>query len=116
MVQQYYSFWSSSGCKEHRNNVGETSTNVEEYVEYCERKTKARTGDNPRDIRKIKPKTFSVPGSEENDPVGACKLYAEKRPTEMNASDAPFYLAINICTKRDSSKPWFKKSAVGVKN
>ena len=55
---------------------------------------------------------FSVPGSEK-DPVAAYKLYAKKRPTEMNDSDAPVYLAVNNCTKQESSKPWFKKSAVG---
>ena len=55
---------------------------------------------------------FSVPGSEK-DPVAAYQLYAKKRPTKMNDSDAPFYLAINNCTKQESSKPWFKKSAVG---
>jgi len=31
----------------------------------------------------------------------------------MNNSDAPFYLVVNDCTKQGSSKPWFKKSAVG---
>ena len=31
----------------------------------------------------------------------------------MNDSDAPFYLAVNNCTKQESSKPWFKTSAVG---
>ena len=88
------------------------STNGEEFLEYSERQTKTRTGENPRDVRHIKPKMFSVPGSEK-DPVAAYKLYAKKRPTEMNDSDAPFYLAVNNCTKQESSKPWFKKSAVG---
>ena len=32
----------------------------------------------------------------------------------MNDNNAPFYLAVNNCKKQDSSKPWFKKSAVGV--
>ena len=41
---------------------------------------------------------FSVPGSEK-DPVAAYKLYAKKRPTEMNDSYAPFYLAVNNCTR-----------------
>ena len=81
-------------------------------LEYSERQTKTRTGENPRDVRQIKPKMFSDPGSEK-DPVAAYQLYAKKRPTEMNDSDAPFYLAINNCTKQESSKPWFKKSAVG---
>ena len=31
----------------------------------------------------------------------------------MNDSDTPFYLAVNNCTKQESSNPWFKKSAVG---
>ena len=49
----------------------------------------------------------------EKDPVAAYKLYAKKPPTEMNDSDAPFYLAVNNCTKQESSKLWFKTSAVG---
>ena len=56
---------------------------------------------------------FSVHGSEK-DPFAAYKLYAEKRPTEMYDSDAPFYLAVNNCTKQESSKPWFKKPYVGM--
>ena len=74
------------------------STNGEEFLEYSERQTKTRTGENPRDVRQIKPKMFSVPGSEK-DPFAAYKLYAKKGPTEMNDSDAPFYLAVNNCTK-----------------
>ena len=37
-----------------------------------------------------------------------------KRPSEIDDDNAPFYLAVNTCKNRDSSKPWFKKSAVGV--
>ena len=82
------------GCKEHRNMCwGDVqlrqSTNGEEFLEFSERQTKTRTGQNPRDVRQIKPKMFSVPGSEK-DPVAAYKLYAKKRPTEMNGNDAPF--------------------------
>ena len=32
----------------------------------------------------------------------------------MSHDKAPFYLAVNTCKNQDSSKPWFKKSAVGV--
>lgn len=86
----------------------------EEYLEYFKRQTKTRTGENPRDVRKVKPKMFAVPStSSEKDPVAVYKFYAEKRPKEMDVDEAPFYLAINNCRK-DSSKPWFKKSAVGV--
>ena len=89
------------------------TTNGEESLEYTERQTKTRTGENPRDVRQIKPKMFSVQGSE-RDPVTVYKFYAEKRPSEMNDNNAPFYLAINNCKKQDSSKPKSLKSAVGV--
>ena len=98
------------GCKEHRDmcwgdvKLRQTTTG-EEFLEYTERQTKTRTGENPRDIRLIKPKMFSVPESE-RDPVAIYKCYAEKRPTEMNDQDAPFYLAVNNCKNQDSSKPW----------
>ena len=87
-------------CKEHRDMCwGDVQlrqiTNGEEFLEYSERQTKTRTGENPRDVRQIKPKMFSVPGSEK-DPVAVYKLYAKKRPTEMNDNDAPFYLLENI--------------------
>ena len=68
--------------------VGETwqlrqITNGEKSVEYCERQTKNRTGDNPWDVRKIKPKTFSVFGSEKRS---SWRLQiTEKRSTKMNA-------------------------------
>ena len=48
------------------------------------------------------------------DPVAVYKLCAaKKRPSEMNHDNAPFYLAVNTCKNQDSSKPWFKMSAVG---
>ena len=89
------------------------TTNGEEFLEYTERQTKTRTGENPRDVRQINPKMFSVQGSE-RDPVTVYKFYAEKRQSEMNDNNVPCYLAVNNCKKQDCSKPWFKKSAVGV--
>ena len=57
---------------------------------------------------------FAVPASE-RDPVAVYKLYAsKKRLSEMNHDNATFYLAVNTCKNQDSSKPWFKKSAVGL--
>ena len=50
----------------------------------------------------------------EKDPRFVYKLYAEKRPREMNTDEAPFYLAINHCKKALSDKLWFKKSALGA--
>ena len=63
------------------------TTDGEEFLEYSERQTRTRTSENPRDVTQIKPKIFSVHAIEK-DPVAAYKLYAEKRPTEMNYSDA----------------------------
>ena len=57
---------------------------------------------------------FAVPASE-RDPVAVYKLYAsKKRLSEMNHDNATFYLAVNTRKNQDSSKPWFKKSAVGL--
>ena len=84
----------------------------EEYFEFHERQTKTRTGDNPRDVRPITPKMFSVP-SAENDPVFA--YTPKKDPRRCKMTKRRFnYLAVNNVTKSDSRKPWFKKSAVGV--
>ena len=55
----------------------------EEYLEFNERQTKTRTGDNLRDVRKVNPKMFSVQGSDKC-PVAAYKFFASKRPNGMN--------------------------------
>ena len=83
----------------------------EEYLEYNERQTKTRSGENTRDVRKVTPKMFSVPGNE-RDPIAVYKLFAEKRPAEMNSDDSPFYLAVNNLKKLESlsNKAWLKKA------
>jgi len=51
------------------------------YLEYCERQTKTKSGEEPRNIRPVKPKAFAGPdGPPEKDPVFVYKFYAEKRP------------------------------------
>ena len=41
-----------------------------EYLEYCERQTKTRSGEEPRNIKPVKPKAFARPdGPPEKDPV-----------------------------------------------
>ena len=89
----------------------QTSTG-EEYLEFNERETKTRSGNDPPNVRAIAPKTFAVPNNEKC-PVKAYKVYTEKRPAEMKTDDAPFYLAVNN-VKYGSDKPWFKKAPVGV--
>ena len=81
-----------------------------EYLVYTERQTKTRTGVDASNVRKVSPKMFSTGG--ERDPV---VVYREKRPENMMADDAPFYLGINF-TKKDGSKKktWFKLAPMGV--
>lgn len=105
------------GCQEHRDMKWgdvklKTSADGAEFLEYTERQTKTRTGAEPTDIRPVKPKMFSVPGSE-RDPVEAYRIYASKRPEQMRSDDSPFYLAINHTKLTNSSKPWFKTAPMG---
>ena len=105
------------GCKENREIIRgdvklfQTSTG-QEYLEFNERETKTRSGNDPRNVRAIAPKMFAVPNNEKC-PLKAYKFYAEKRPAEMKTDDAPLYLAVNN-VKSGSGKPWFKKALVGV--
>ena len=67
----------------------QTSTG-KEYLEFNERETKTRSGNDPRNVRAIAPKMFAVPNNEKC-PVKAYKVYAEKRPAEMKTDGALFY-------------------------
>ena len=98
------------GCQEHRNmrwgNVQlQTSADGTQFLEYTERqKKKTEWALNRKDTRTVKPKMFSVPGSD-RDPLLAFHLYAAKRPEQMNSEDSPFYLAVNLTKIANSSKP-----------
>ena len=64
------------------------SSDGTEYLEYNERQTKTRTGENIVDIRQIKPKRFAT--GDARDPVESYKLYASKRPYGFSSDDDPF--------------------------
>ena len=90
-----------------------------EYLEYCtERQTKTRPGDNPSNVRKVKPKMYEQPSlPPERNPVFVYKFYKEKRPKETLVEDAPFYLAINHVNSGQLAFPdakWFKPQPMGV--
>ena len=94
------------GCQEHRDLCwGDVKlckdAQGNAYLVYNERQTKTRSGVDASKVQKVSPKKFSTGG--ERDPVVACKIYFEKRPENMMADDAPFYLGINHM-KTDSSK------------
>ena len=90
----------------------QTST-VQEYLEFNEKETKTRSGNDPRNVRAIAPKMFAAPNNGKC-PVKAYKVYAEKRPAEMKTPTMHgFRLAVNN-VKSGSGKPWFKKAPVSV--
>ena len=89
--------FSLRGCKEHRDMCWSDvqlrqTTSGEEFLEYSERQTKTRTGENPRDVRQIKPKMFSVPGSEK-DPVAASVQIIRKKEANRNERQRRFILS-----------------------
>ena len=58
-----------------------------EYIVYTqERQTKTRTGSNPRDVRKTKPRAYVVP----EEPVAVYKKFRSVRPVETLDPDSPF--------------------------
>ena len=62
-------------------------------LEYNERQNKTRTGENPRDIRKVKPKMWATPENPNKYPVEIYKLYLAKRPDAYDAPDDQFYVS-----------------------
>ena len=112
------------GCTEQRNLrwgdvVLETDSQGKEYLVHSERQTKSRQGDDPRNVRPVKPRMYEnkeIPA--ERNPVNVYKLYRNKRPQSMLEPDAPFYLTVNHFKssvqgqQRDCT--WFKAQPMGV--
>ena len=53
---------------------------------YTKRQKKARTGENPRDIRPVKPRMYENE-SKERCPVQLYKAFAQRRPEDCNNAD-----------------------------
>ncbi|XP_060554752.1 uncharacterized protein KIAA1958-like [Ruditapes philippinarum] len=106
-------------CQEHRDMCwGDISLmaddNGHEYLQFSERQTKTRSGENPRDVRVIKPKMWANVVNHDRCPIAVYKLYAEKRPMNYSEFDHPFYIAtttIHLPSPRDT---WFKRNPVGI--
>ena len=95
-----------------------TDGSDKEYLEYStERQTKTRSGDNPHNIRPVKPRMYennAVP--KERNPVAAYKLYAFEQP-QGTLQDSPFYLSINHISSQKFAFPGlklFKSQPMGV--
>ena len=63
----------------------------DEFLDFHERQTKTRTGENMGDYRKVNPKMFGV--NSPRDPIAMYKADSEKRPDGFSNDDDPFYLA-----------------------
>lgn len=107
------------GCAEHRDmcwgdiNLKEDE-NGNEYLEFTERQTKTRTGENPRDVRTVKPKIWCNVANPEKCPVQIYKLYAKKRPSGYSEPTHPFYIAATTKPLPCHEDTWFKRNPVGV--
>ena len=92
--------------------VGCDSDGTKFLIYKQERQTKTRTGLNPRDVRKLKPKAYETPEIPDRCPVALYELYSSKRPEEMKTPDSPFFLSINSYPKKDGQ--YYKKCAMGI--
>ena len=110
------------GSDEHRSmQWGDVKLNRDlsgvEFLEFTERQTKTRQGENPKDIREVKPKMFAISDNRNRCPVEVYKAYAAKRPADYCNEGDPFYIAthtLQSCMKTNSQ--WFKRQPIGLNN
>ena len=107
------------GCQEHRDMCwGDVTLKRDdggrEYLEFTERQTKTRTGENPRDIRTVKPKLWANMNNPDRCPIKIYKKYAEIRPTGFSEPNNPFYVATTTVHHPSPQEIWFKRNPVGV--
>lgn len=108
------------GSNEHRDmcwgdiTLG-TDIQGQEYLEFSERQTKTRTGENPRDVRKVKPKMWSNNENIYKCPVAVYKQYSVLRPADFCRPEDPFYLATHTNPNNmKQTDQWFKRQPIGV--
>ena len=68
-----------------------------EYLVYTEKQTKSRQGDNPRNVRPVKPRMYENKKGSSQAQSSDClyKLYRDKRRQSILQSDSSFYLTVN---------------------
>ena len=83
------------GCR--GDIVLKSDSDGKECLEYFERQTKTRTGEDPRNHWPIKPRIYANNDaiSIDRDPVHVYKMYKEKRPPSTLEPDSSFYLSVN---------------------
>ncbi|KAK3099255.1 hypothetical protein FSP39_001710 [Pinctada imbricata] len=85
-----------------------------DFLEYHERTTKTRTGDDLRNVRPCPPRMYATPDNPSRCPVALYMLYSSKRPEGYSNPDDPFYLAAVTNNKNPTIRErWFVKAPVG---
>ena len=107
------------GREQRQLSWGDISLSVDddgdEYLEHKrERQTKTRTGHDPKNVRKFKPKAWENNDQPDRCPVRAYKIYRDQRPASMNNPEDPFFLSINHVKNRKPDTAWFKPVPMGV--
>ena len=83
----------------------------EKYVQFSERQTKTRQGDNKNE-RAFPPKMWQNKTNPTRCPIFLLNEYARHRPHSMCHDDAPFYLVINYKRLPDS-ECWYSRMPMG---
>jgi hypothetical protein len=91
----------------------DTNSNLD-YVEFNERQTKTRTGEDARNVRDRKPLPYETPANKYRCPVGMYKEYRNRRPRGFCNSTDPFYRAVVINKENPRiDDQWFLRGPVG---
>ena len=89
------------------NNNPFRVTRLQGHREMCSRgdvKLWRKTRNDPWNVKAVAPKMFAVPNNQKC-PARAYKVYAEKRPAEMETNDAPFTLTVNNVKSGNNDVP-----------
>ena len=88
-----------------------TDENGDDYLQFEERDTKTRTGEE-NGSRAFAPKMFPSKAQPECCPVAVYKEFEKRRPAAMKEEVSPFYLAINH-VRKSTDQVWFMKAPMG---
>ncbi|XP_033753194.1 zinc finger MYM-type protein 4-like [Pecten maximus] len=84
------------------------------YLQYHERLTKTRNGDDIRSTRLCPPRMYATPQQPDRCPVQLFMFYQAKRPEGYSNKDDPFYLATVTHDKHPRVQDqWFLKGPIG---
>ncbi len=86
-----------------------------DYIEFHERATKTRTGENIRDNRACPPRMYATSENAERCPVAAYKFYAARWPADYSNVSDPFYISpVTNNTSPNLQEQWYLRGPVGI--